>query len=122
MLLFFDGGGATIASGIAGDFVIGFPAIITGWVLLADQVGSCVIDLWKDSYTNYPPTVADSITASAKPTLASAIKNQDTFATPGMVGWDRGVKPSDTFRVNVDSATTITRLHLALELHKPPKT
>ena len=31
--------------------------------------GSIVIDVWKDTYANFPPIVADTITASAKPTL-----------------------------------------------------
>ena len=67
-----DDGGSVIATGIKGDLEIPFGCTIQAVTLLADQTGSIVIDIWKDSYAAYPPTVADTITASAKPTLSSA--------------------------------------------------
>jgi hypothetical protein len=69
-----DGGGSAIAAGIKGDLQIPFACAIEQVTLLADQSGSIVIDIWKDTYANAPPTVADSITASAKPTISSAAK------------------------------------------------
>jgi hypothetical protein len=73
-----------------------------------------VVDIWKDTYTNYPPTVADTITASAKPTLASATKSQDTTLT----GWTTTFAAGDTLRFIVDSATTVTRVTLALRVRR----
>ena len=55
--------------------------------------GSIVIDVWKDTYANFPPTVADTITASAKPTLSSATKSDDTTLT----GWTTAVTAGDVF-------------------------
>ncbi len=84
-----DGGGAAIATGIKGDLEIPFACTINQVTLLADQSGSIVVDIWKDTYANYPPTGADSITASAKPTISAAAKSQDATLT----GWttvDRG--------------------------------
>ena len=72
-----DDGGSVIATGIKGDLEIPFGCTIQAVTLLADQTGSIVIDIWKDTYAAYPPTVADTITASAKPTLSSALKSQD---------------------------------------------
>src|SRR6266478_2257713 len=82
-----DGGGLAITTGIKGDLQIPFACTITSWTLLADQSGSIVIDLWKDTYANYPPTIADTITASAKPTLSSATKNTSSTLT----GWTTSV-------------------------------
>ena len=91
-----------------------FNCTITGWTLLADQSGSIVIDVWKDSYGNFPPTVADTIAGTEKPTLASVQKNQDlTLST-----WTTGLLQGDVLGFNVDSVTTVTRIALALRVTK----
>jgi len=108
------GGVAAITTGIKGDIEMPFAGVITAARLFADQSGSIVIDIWKDTYTNYPPTVADTITAAAKPTLASAIKSQDSTLT----GWTTSFAAGDTLRINVDSATTVTRVTLALRVRR----
>jgi hypothetical protein len=107
-----DGGGSEIADGIVGDIEIPFDCTIVAATLLADQSGSIVVDIWKDSYANYPPTDADSITASAPPTISSAVKSQDTTLT----GWTTSITAGQTLRFNVDSATTITRVTLSLKV------
>ncbi len=109
-----DGGGGVITTGIKGDIEIPFNCTINQVTLLADQSGSIVIDIWKDTYANYPPTVADTITASAKPTINSATKSQDTTLS----GWTTSVSAGDTIRYNVDSCTDITRCTLILKVTK----
>lgn len=105
-----DGGGATITTGIKGDIRIPFACTITGVTMLADQSGSIVVDIWKDTYANYPPTDADSITASAVPTITTAVKSEDTTLT----GWTTSITAGDTLRYNVDSVTTIQRVLVTL--------
>lgn len=107
-----DGGGSAITTGIKGDIVIPFTGTINQVTLLADATGSIVIDLWKDTYANFPPVVGDSIVASAKPTLSSAAKSQDSTLT----GWTTTVAAGDIIRVNVDSAATVQRVTLALKI------
>ena len=109
-----DGSGSTITTGIKGDLEIPFACTINRVTLLADQSGSIVIDIWKDTYANYPPTVADTITASAKPTITTATKSQDATLT----GWTTSIAAGDTLRFNVDSVTTIQRVTLALKVTK----
>lgn len=109
-----DGGGSAITTGIKGDLVVDFPCTIVGHTLLADQSGSIVIDVWKDTYANFPPVVGDTITASAKPTLSTATKAQDTTLT----GWTTSITAGDILRFNVDSVTTVTRVTLALKVKK----
>lgn len=107
-----DGGGSVITTGVKGDFEVPFNCTITQAVLLADVSGSIVVNVWKDSYANYPPTVADKITASAPPTLASATSSKDTTLT----GWTLTLTAGDTLRFNVDSVTTCTRVTLSLKV------
>lgn len=107
-----DGGGDVIATGIKGDIVIPVACTIVKATLLADQTGSIVVDVWKDSYANFPPTGADSITASAKPTISSGVKSQDSTLT----GWSTSLSAGDVLRFNVDSCSAITRCILVLEV------
>ena len=105
-----DGAGSAITTGVKGDVLFTFGCTINSATLLADQSGSIVVNIWKDTYTNYPPTVADKITASAPPTISTATKSQDTTLT----GWTTTISANDTLRFNVDSAASITRATLIL--------
>jgi len=107
-----DGGGSALTTGIKADISVPYACTITSVVMLADQSGSVVVDIWKDTLANYPPTGADSITASAKPTITTATNSTDTTLT----GWTTSISAGDTLRFNVDSATTITRLSLTLKV------
>ena len=107
-----DGGGSTITTGVKGDLEIPFACTINRVTMLADASGSIVVDIWKDTYANFPPTDADSITASAVPTISTATKSQDATLT----GWTTAIAAGDTLRFNVDSATTIQRLTISLRV------
>jgi hypothetical protein len=109
-----DGGGSVIAAGEKGHVELPFAMTITGWTILADQSGSIVVDVWKDSYANYPPTNADSIAGTEKPTLSSAQKNQDL----SLSSWTTAVAAGDILAFNVDSASTVTRVTVALRGRK----
>ncbi len=109
-----DGGGSVITTGQKGHLEIPFACEIERVTLLADVSGSIVIDIWKDTYANFPPTVADTITASAKPTLAAAQKYQDATLT----GWNKTIAAGDILAFNIDSVATITRVTLALKVKK----
>ena len=109
-----DGGGSAITTGEKGHLEIPFACTIQQVTMLADQVGSIVVDIWKDTYVNYPPTDADSITALAPPTLSLAQKSQDSTLT----GWTTSITAGDILAFNVDSAATITRVTLSLQVTK----
>lgn len=98
-----DGGGFAITTGIKLDAAM--PACaITEARLLADQSGSIAVSLWKDTYANFPPTVADLIDTFS---ISSATKSEET-------GLSLSVTAGDIIRFNVDSCTTITRATLEL--------
>lgn len=107
-----SGGTSAITTGIKGDLVVDFGCTINSVTLLADQTGSIVVDIWKDTYGSYPPTAADSITASAKPTISSSNKSQDTTLT----GWTTSISAGQILRFNVDSVATIQRCTVSLKV------
>lgn len=109
-----DGGGAAITTGQKGYIEIPFACTITAARSFADQSGSIVVDVWADAYANYPPTDADSITASAPITISATTKSQDTTLT----GWDTAIAAGDILGFNVDSVSTITRLTIVLTVVK----
>lgn len=105
-----DGGGSAITTGIKGFIPIDFNGTIESWNLIADQSGSIVIDVWKDTYANYPPTVAYTIAGTEKPTLSSVNKNQDL----NLSTWSTTINRGDVIGFNVDSVSTVTRVTLTL--------
>jgi len=109
-----DGGGSVITTGEKGYIQMPYSGTITGWTVLGDQVGDIVIDVWKDTYANFPPTVADTIAGSEKPTLSSANKNQDLSLST----WTTSVSTGDIIAFNVDSAATVTRVQLQIQITK----
>ncbi len=109
-----DGGGSAITTGVKGYLEIPFDCTITQATALADQSGSIVVDVWKDTYANYPPTDADSITASAPITISTATKSQDSTLT----GWTTSITAGDIIGFNVDSASTVERVTISLKIKK----
>ena len=109
-----DGGGSAITTGQKGHLEIPFKCEIERVTLLADQTGSIVIDIWKSTYADFPPTSANSICGTAKPTISAAQKSQDATLTD----WTKTINAGDILAFNVDSVATITRVTLALKVKK----
>ena len=109
-----DGGGSAITTGQKGHLEIPFACTIKQVTMLADASGSIVVDIWKDTYANFPPTDADSITASAPPTISSAQKSQDATLT----GWTKAISAGDILAFNVDSCATIKRVTISLKVER----
>jgi hypothetical protein len=107
-----DGGGSVITTGVKGYVQVPYACTVDAWRIFADVSGSIVIDVWKDTYANFPPTDADSMPGSGKePTLSSAQKAEDTNVTD----WTTDdINAGDVIGFNVDSATTVKRVTLQL--------
>jgi hypothetical protein len=108
-----DGGGSTITTGVKFDLEVPYNATVTAWDIFGDTTGSIVVDIWQDTYANFPPTVADVITTSEKPTISASNKGQDTSLNSGN-GWS--VTQGRILRFNVDSVSTVTRVTIALKV------
>lgn len=110
-----DGGGATITTGEKGHLDVPFDCIIQEVEALADQPGAIKIDIWKDTYANFPPTDADTITGGNEPEItAGNQKYKDTTLT----GWTTLLAEGNILAFNVDSITTITRVTVSLKVTK----
>jgi hypothetical protein len=107
-----NGFGTVLPTGVIGYLQIPFNFTIVGWTLLANVSGSVVVDIWKDTYANYPPVVADTITAAAKPTITTALKATSTTLT----GWTVSALKGDVLGFNIDSVTSITMLTINLDV------
>jgi len=89
---------------------------LVSWTLLADTSGAIKIDVWKDTYENFPPTDSDSICNGHEPEIsASGIKAEDT----DLSDWTTQiVNAGDILMFNVDSCTSITHIVLLFKTIK----
>ena len=110
----FDGGGSTLPVNKKGQMPVPFNCRITEVVLIAGpgQTGSIVIDIWKDTYANFPPTAADSICGSAKPTITSS--NRSTDST--LAGWSPNLTEGDVLVPKVDSCSGLQNVTMMLRV------
>jgi len=111
-----DGGGSALSTGVKGDLRIDFNCTITAWSLLADQSGSIGLSIWKGTLANYPPTVANLMSGNSGQTPHITTATNANSST--LTGWTTTISAGDCLRFNVDSATTITRVTLALKVTK----
>jgi hypothetical protein len=106
----FDGQGGVISAGKTDWICIPYNCTITGWEIYGDTTGSCVIDIWKDTYANFPPTVGDTIAGTEKPTLSSARKNRDLSLT----SFSTSVTAGDCIMFYVESCSVLTKINLII--------
>ncbi|KKN42350.1 hypothetical protein LCGC14_0714080 [marine sediment metagenome] len=106
-----DGGGAVITVGEKGHVEIPYACTISRVTMLADQSGDIEVDIWKDTFGNFPPANGDSITSSTVPTISGDVAHQDTTLT----NWTTSVTAGDILAYNVDTVTSITRVMVSLK-------
>lgn len=111
-----DGGGSAITTGIKGWIEAPFNGTIKSARLFADVTGNINIDVWKDTYDNYPPEASwDDVTPAAGIDIASAQKAQFT----DLSGWtQRNFSKGDIFAFSVGSCDTITRCTISLTVDR----
>ncbi len=106
-----NGGGVLIATGVQRiDYVVPFACTIVGVLALADATGRVAVDIWRDSYGNYPAVDADSITGASPVTSSNNTKSRDLVLS----GWKRTPNAQDILRFNVDSVSTLTYCGIVL--------
>lgn len=110
-----------------------WPGRIDRWTLEANAAGSIVIDIWKDVFSAYPPTVADTIITAGKPTLSTA-RTASGYVWTGSgtpaTQWPGAVLAGPTAQDNaagefrlllkIDSVATIMQVMLSLRVQKHP--
>ena len=114
------GSGTTVIS--AGTFVqVPLPANtkldLKWWGIVSDVSGSIQIDVWADTFANFPPADADSITAGNEITITTAQKNADITLTGWTTEFDNraGIQYLTFY---VDSCTSIKRVCITLHFEE----
>ena len=101
-----------ITAGILRYIRVPWSGTITKWTLLGVPVGSVEIDIWKNTYANYPPVLADSITGASLPTIPSGDKAEDSILT----GWTTGITAGDILGFKINAVNLFTWISLELEV------
>ena len=114
ILWIFDGGGGVYGIDEPMCIEVPFKCDIDRVTMLHDVPSTTQIDIWKDTYENYPPTVGNSITASAVPATSAAIKDQDVTLS----GWTPTIAAGDILAANVDNNDLATRTTLSLKVSR----
>lgn len=109
-----DGAGSVITTGLKYGFRVPFACTIKGVTLGGAPSGSIVVDIWKDTHANFPPLDADSITASAVPTITTDTDSEDTTLT----SWTTSIDAGDWLYFNVDSVTTMEFVSVNLDVER----
>lgn len=105
-------GSGALTTGIKKYIYMSHPILVLGWTILGDQSGSIVIDVWSDTYANFPPTVADTIAGSELPTLTTQQNNQDT----GLSTWTNFVPAGNVLAFNVSSVATVNWVSVTFDV------
>lgn len=106
-----DGGGSALTTGQKGYITVPYAGTITAWSITADA-GTCTFDIWKIASGTAVPTVANTITAAAKPALSSGTAVRST----SLPGWTTSVAANDLFGYYLDAVATATKLSLVVEM------
>jgi hypothetical protein len=114
LLFTIDGEGVTPNTGLYGKVVVPYACTLISWQLLADQIGSAVLDVQKTTYANFPIGFA-SITGSDKPTLSAGQKNENL----NLLAWSTALAEGDILQFVLNSITSITQLNLILSVRVP---
>ncbi len=101
-------GAADISTGIVDYYELPLSGVMVYHRLVSEDAGvSIKIDVWKDTYANWPPVDADTIFSANEPELSTAQKDEDT--THEIV-----ITKGDWIGINVDSVTGAQKVTLAL--------
>ena len=110
-----DGFGSSIQTGTKGFMEIPFPGTLNSVRLLGDQSGQINVHIWRDSYSNYPPTSGDTICSSFPPSISGSFKYQDAFLS----GWNKSIASGDILAFAVQpNASNIQLCTVSLGVYK----
>lgn len=109
------GGGFALTPGLRGYLSIPFNCTAQSVTLLGDQIGSCVIDIWKCTRDAFDagltaPTSANSITGSAPPTISSTTH----YYSANVTTWVSSFGQGDVLAFKLVSNTALTRITTSL--------
>lgn len=102
--------GSPVSAGDKGDHVWAESGVISSVRLAADQPGDLVLDVRRSAFPALPDSPLDSVVGGNYPTLSAS----QTYVDSALAGWDVDYSSGDVFRFVVLSASTVTRVTVAL--------
>jgi hypothetical protein len=109
----FDGQGSGVLLNSITYFRCTKPGTIKLWSIVASGVSpTCTIDVWKIASGTALPTVANTITAAAKPQLTTGNAASSTTLT----GWTTSVAAGDIFAVKIDAVNAATFINFVMKI------
>lgn len=100
-----------VTSTLTQDIQIPFACTIVKVTVLCDvTTGTATIAIWKDTFANWPPTIADDITGGVPPVTSSG-KYQNSI----LAGWNTSILAGDILRVT-PSFTGVSRANISIDV------
>lgn len=106
----FDGQGSALVTGTKVYITAPYACTLQAWNATVDT-GTITVDVWKIATGTAIPTVSNSITASAKPAIATGTALHSTTLT----GWTTSVSTNDIFGFNISAVSGATKASLVLQ-------
>ena len=106
----FDGGGSPLSAGGTAYATITYACTIQAWNIAVDA-GTATVDIWKIAAGSAIPTVANTITASATPAIASGTAVHSTTLT----SWTTSVSQNDIIAINLKTVSGATKVNLSVQ-------
>lgn len=101
----------TISTGLVGYVRANYAGTVTGWsIICGGSSPTCTIDVWKIATGTALPTITNTITAAAKPALATGNAINSTTLT----AWTTAFAVGDIFAFNIDALSNATFLEFKL--------
>jgi hypothetical protein len=107
---FGDTTASALTAGSVVYFTIPYTCTISAWNITVDA-GTVTFDVWKISTGTAIPTVSNSITAAALPSLASGTVNHSTTLT----AWTKSVATNDIIGIQLKTVATAKYAELDIE-------
>jgi hypothetical protein len=101
---------SALTSGSVVYFTVPYTCTISAWNIAVDA-GTVTFDVWKIATGTAIPTVSNTITASAKPALASGAALHST----SMSGWTTSVAANDIVGIQLNTVATAKYAEIDLE-------
>lgn len=109
-----DGGGSVITTGVKGNVVLDADYVFNGWTIVSDLAGAIVVDVRRTTFGSFPSTNVDagtSIVTGALPTITATGRAAQNLTITTV-----DLAARDILEFEVNSATTVTRVTVALRL------
>lgn len=112
-------GGLVLNPGNKGYLYVPFDCDIHGWSLVADQAGSCELDIYVCDQASFPPGSGDTIIGDPlqRPKLVGSREAENLT----LVTWDTALEEGQFLSVELLSVSTITALVFTLLVHQRSK-